>query len=105
MVPALIEILARDTDQGNRALAAEALGRIGVNARPAVKALVAALSVRHHGVRIHAARALGQFEDEAAAAVPRLLDLLNDPQSPQVREAAAEALALIDADAAAGAGL
>ena len=70
-VPALIDILVKGTDLDHRALAAEALGRIGLSARPAIKALVESLRVPHSGMRIHAARALGQFEEDAAAAVPR----------------------------------
>jgi HEAT repeat protein len=104
-VPALIDILMKGKDLNHRALAAEALGRIGLGARPAIKVLVESLRVPHSGMRIHAARALGQFEEDAAAAVPRLLDLLGDPESPQVRHAAADALWLIDPDAADSSGI
>ena len=99
-VPTLIEILTRDPDFDHRALAAEALGRIGINARPAIGALVRALAVPHNEVRRQAALALGQYEEQAAAAVPGLLSLVEDEQSPQVREAAIDALWLIDPDAA-----
>jgi HEAT repeat protein len=98
-VSALKEILMRDPDLEQRALAAEALGHIGKGARPALKALVDALKLPHQGVRIQAARALGQFEEDAEDAVPFLQDLMNDPQSPRVREAAVDALRQIDPEA------
>jgi HEAT repeat protein len=105
-VPTLLDILSREKDLDQRALAAEALGGIGPNARPAIKALAESLRVPHAGVRIQAARALGRFEEDpaAAVAVPRLVDLLADPQSPQVRQAASEALWAIDPDTADSAG-
>ncbi len=50
-------------------------------------------------MKINPAVALAQFEEEAKDAVPRLLPLLDDPESPQVRQAAADALQRIDPDA------
>jgi HEAT repeat protein len=104
--PALIDILLRDPDLGQRALAAAALGRMGaVNARPALQALIVSLRVPDARVRAEAARALAQFDEDARDASARLVDLLNDPESPQVRAAAAYALLRIDPEAAADAGL
>jgi HEAT repeat protein len=105
-VPVLIEILMRDPDMEQRVCAADALGRLGaVNARPALKALLVALRAPEARLRAGAARALAQFAEDARDASPRLADLLNDPESPQVRAAAAEALIRIDPDAAADAGI
>jgi HEAT repeat protein len=99
-VPALIDILQRDPDLDRRALAAEALGRIGPSfARPAIKALTESLKVPHAGLRIQAAIALAPFEDDAKDAVTSLLRLLEDPESPQVRQAATDALRRIDPEA------
>ncbi|HYP62826.1 MAG TPA: HEAT repeat domain-containing protein, partial [Acidocella sp.] len=98
-VPVLIDILQRDPDLDQRALAAEALGRIGPFARPAIKALIEALRLPHAGLRIQAALALAPFEDDAKDAVPHLLRFLDDPESPQLRQAAADALQRIDPDA------
>jgi HEAT repeat protein len=98
-VPDLINILQRDKDMDQRALAAEALGRIGPFARPAIKSLIESLRTPHAGLRTQAALALAQFEDDAKDASPRLVPLLDDPESPQVRQAAADALQRIDPDA------
>jgi HEAT repeat protein len=98
-VPALIKILQRDKDLDQRALAAEALGRIGAFARPAIKSLIESLRTPHAGMRIQAALALAQFDEDAKDAVPRLLPLLDDPESPELRQAAADALQRIDPDA------
>jgi HEAT repeat protein len=98
-VPVLIDILQRDPDLDQRALAAQALSRIGPFARPAIKTLIEALRLPHASLRIQAALALAQFEDDAKDAVPRLLPLLDDPESPQLRQAAFDAVQRIDPDA------
>jgi len=105
-VPALIDILLREPDLGQRAFAAEALSKMNaVNARPALKALVAALRLPHAGLRTQAALTLARFDEDARDASARLVELLNDPESPDVRAAAADALLRIDPEAAANAGV
>jgi HEAT repeat protein len=110
-VPALIETLKGSSDLSLRAAAAQALTRMGADwppVRKAIKPLADALKIPHQELRISAAHALGQFvEDEEAAqiALPGLLDMLNDPEWPLVRQAAADAILRIDPVAAADAGL
>ncbi len=101
----LIAILSKETDPKRQASAADALGNIGPEGRKAIPALIAALRLPDVKLRIAAARALAKFEDDAADAVSRLLTLLDDPESPAVRHAAADALLRIDPEAAANAGI
>lgn len=101
--PALLSILA--SDPKHRALAAEVLGKTRTNARAIVPALVAAMRVQDAQVRIACAGALAHFDEAAAAAVPSLLQFLEDTESPALRQAAAAALLLIDPEAAAAAGI
>jgi HEAT repeat protein len=123
-VPALAEALT-DEHPRVREEAARALGKVGVDARAAAFRLVAALKDRDPAVRaaaaeaavqpligvlqqgdldkrLAAARILGDIGPTAKAAVPVLLEALNDRQ---VRFAAAEALKRIDPGAASKAGL
>jgi len=72
-------------------VAADALGRIGA---PAVPALIEALKNADPAVRLEVVEVLGRMGDEAADAVPSLLKLLDDPD-PGVRKAAARTLGQI----------
>ncbi|MCI0639922.1 MAG: HEAT repeat domain-containing protein [Gemmataceae bacterium] len=101
--PALLSIL--ESDPKHRVLAAEALGKTYTNARAIVPKLVAALRIQDVQVRIACAAALAKFDEAAAPAVPSLLQFLDDPESPALRQAAAAALLLIDPEAAAAAGI
>jgi hypothetical protein len=71
--------------------AADALGRIGA---PAVPALIDTLQSPVGSVRLKAVEVLARMGPEALAAVPRLIELLDDPD-PTVRKAAARALGQI----------
>jgi HEAT repeat protein len=75
--------------------AADALGRIG---EPAVPALIQALSHPDPEVREQAGRAISLIGPKAAAAVPELVRLLDD-ESDSVRRQAARALGQIGAAA------
>jgi HEAT repeat protein len=70
-VPALTKSLT-DSDQSVRQYAAEALGRFGADAQPAVPALVA-IYEQNTAESYHAATALGLIGPAAKAAVPSLL--------------------------------
>ena len=74
-----------------RSDAAEALGKLGPNARSAVPALIELLSNNKRYVRRHAAEALGEIGSAAQHAVPALTGLLKDG-SRDVREAARKTL-------------
>ncbi len=90
-VPTLIEAL-KDPDSDVGYGAAQALGRIGPEAKAAVPALIKALvDDPRNTVRSHAAQALGQIGPEAKAAVPALIEALKD-ENENVRNAADGAL-------------
>jgi HEAT repeat protein len=74
-----------------RQRAVEALGQLGRAGRPAVPALVKALTDKYPGIRACAATALGQIGPEAKAAFPALTAALKEKDE-GVRKAAAEAL-------------
>jgi HEAT repeat protein len=74
-IPALVDVL-HDPDPLLRRHAAQALARIGPDARDAVPDLIVALQDRDEEVRKNVARALGQIGPEARAAVPALLEEL-----------------------------
>ena len=74
-VPALVEVLA-DPNPVVRRRAAQALARIGPDARDAVPDLIVTLQDRNEEVRKSAARALGQIGPDARAAIPALMDEL-----------------------------
>jgi hypothetical protein len=71
--------------------AADALGRIGAAAVPA---LVRELTNPDAGVRLKAVEVLGRIGPEAASAAPEVTQLLDDPD-PAVRKAAAHTLGQI----------
>ena len=96
-IPALIEAMG-DENGDVREEAADALGRIGPDARAAVPALTKALSDEHEGVRYYAALALAAIGPDAGAAVPALIRALRDEKD-FVRWKAARALGRIGPDA------
>jgi HEAT repeat protein len=62
-----------------RRAAARVLGRVGRDAAPAVKELLAALRCDEFELRCEAVRTLGQVRAEPDTVVPALLDVLKDP--------------------------
>jgi HEAT repeat protein len=86
--PRMLRPLAEWTEQE---AAADALGRIGA---PAVPALVQTLDSPDAAVRLKAVDVLSHMGPDAHEAVPRLVKLLGDPD-PTVRKAAARALGQI----------
>lgn len=72
---------------GERRQAADALLVLGVDARPAVPALIEALKDEDEGVRLRAARALGVIGPDARAALPALNELMLDRSSQVMWEA------------------
>ena len=79
-----------------REIAADSLWRIG---RPAVPALIEALSDVDPYVRVLAARSLAYIGQDAEPAVPALIAALDDPNE-AVRQTAARALGQIGSEAA-----
>jgi HEAT repeat protein/lysophospholipase L1-like esterase len=77
-LPSLIRLLANSSGPG-RAGAASVVGRMGAGARPAVPALMAALTDLRTDVRWKSAWALGRIGPDARAAVPGLIALARDP--------------------------
>ena len=92
-VPALTEALS-DADEETRAAAAEALGKVGPAAAPAVGELARRLTDPRFAVRRAAAAALGQVGPAAKAALPAL-EAAAVENDTRLREAAADAIAAI----------
>ncbi len=90
-VPALVDALA-DTEEWDKALAAETLGDIGLGARDAVQPLSEASRDSHPFVRSQAVEALGQVAQTTSDAVPALIDALSD-EDETVRRNSALAIA------------
>jgi serine/threonine-protein kinase len=90
VVQGLVQSLAA-ADAGTRWRAAEALGNLGAEARPAVPALTGVLRDRSPDVRWRAAEALGKIGADAASSVPSVAALLDDTDD-LVRGEAAKAL-------------
>jgi HEAT repeat protein len=86
--PRMLKPLAEWTEQE---AAADALGRIGA---PAVPALIETLANPDATLRLKAVEVLARMGPEAQEAVPRLVELLND-SDPAVRKAATRALGQI----------
>ena len=95
-IPALIRALKDEEWWKVRWNAAEALGRIGPEAKQAVSALAQALTDGYSDVRQSAAEALGQI---GPAAVAALIQALKDEEWWKVRQSAAEALGRIGPEA------
>ncbi len=76
-VPALVEAMAT-TEDWDKALTAETLGDIGLDARDALNPLVEASRDRHPFVRSQAVEAIGQVAQGSSEAVPALIDSLSD---------------------------
>jgi HEAT repeat protein len=118
-VPALVDALGGDADDGVRVMAARSLGATGLTAltapdgpaltRQAVAGLVRALKDRQAEVRAEAAQSLGVIAAalpngpgppfDPAAAAGALAEAMRDPSAP-VRDAAQKALAQLAARAA-----
>ena len=90
----LIEVL-KDDDAGVRRSAAEALGKIGPEATPAVEALTTALQDPVVDVRVKAAEALGQISPEAAPAIEVLMEALQGEDADGRLDAARVMLSLL----------
>ena len=90
---ALIEAL-KDTEPWLFVVAADALAKIGPDAKAAVPALIEAVKDNVESVRSRAAYTLGKIGPEAKAAVPALIEVLKD-ENENVRRNAAEALRII----------
>jgi len=93
-IPALVATL-NDPDPHLRSVAALALGEIGPHTPEVCPALIGLLKTES---RLSAVRALNRFGFEARAAVPSLIDLLQDSE-PEVRWNAAQALGTIGPEA------
>lgn len=94
-VPALVGAVRSDASERVRQYSAEALRSVGAAAEEAVPVLTAALADPDWGVRVAAARALGEYGPGAAAARTALEKAAKeDPEEP-VREAAKTALKTI----------
>ena len=96
-VPALIKAL-KDGDKIVRSSTAEALIKIGPEAKAAVPALIETLNDKDGYVRRRAADALGKIGSGAKAAVPALIETLKD-EDEWVRALTAEALGKIAPEA------
>lgn len=96
--PALLKQL-RDPDPDARMEAATLLGRLRAQAKPAVPALIEALTKDADGaVRMKAADALGQIAQDGGTAVPALVKSLDDPDV-RVTTSALYALSAFGAEA------
>lgn len=93
VMPSLISFL-RDEDSVYRFAAAEALGRMGPEAKDGVAALIDVLKDQDARVRNNAVIALGLIGEGAKEAITALIDALKDQDS-NVRLDAANALSLI----------
>jgi HEAT repeat protein len=96
-VDELIKKLGSKDNEVRRAAAKE-LGELGKGAKPAIKALTAALSDSDRFVRRWSAEALGKIGPDAKDALPGLTKLLNDGNQP-VRDAAIKAIGKMGEDA------
>ncbi|HKA07016.1 MAG TPA: HEAT repeat domain-containing protein [Gemmataceae bacterium] len=102
IVPYLSDSMKGDQVAAVRAAIAEALGRVGDEARGAILRLIPMLKDEDAGVRLAAAFALGRIGPEAATAVPDLAQTLATDTDALVRKEAARAFALLGYDAKAG---
>ena len=82
-------------DEDVRKAAAEALGKIGPDAKAIIPALIKLLRDDDWGIRWTAARALGNIGPNAKTAIPALTEFLEDKDG-FIRTAAAEALEKIE---------
>jgi len=97
-IPTLVSVFDdKDADEQLRVVCTRALGRIGVEAVPAL-----GMVVRHQdsGARVAAARALRSIGPEAATAIPSLVRVMQDEsEEMRLREACAYALGRIGSEA------
>jgi HEAT repeat protein len=97
-VPGLIDVLKGDKDAEVRGAAANALGRFGKEPTTVLPALTAALKDESAEVRRYAIYGLKLYRAEAKAALPAILDTLNNDKSEEVRCIAADLLGKLGAD-------
>jgi hypothetical protein len=102
-VPAIVRGLS-DMNEVDSNYAAEALGLIHAEPELAVPALVKCLDRHYFLLRQNAARALTRFGADAKPAVPTFVKLLGDSDQ-EVKQMAKDALAKIDPEALAEAGV
>jgi HEAT repeat protein len=76
----------RDPDPIMRLQSCRALAYMGAQAKDAVPALIQALNDSEGGVREAAADALGQIGQPAAPAVPPLMQMLRGPKAPATHQ-------------------
>jgi HEAT repeat protein len=86
-VPALLDVVARDSDAKVRAAAAKALGRIAPDPKQAVPVLADALKDKVLAVRVACATALGQLGPDAKEALPALEDAAKEKDKDLARAA------------------
>ena len=103
-VPSLLRNVTRPGKAGLDWNSLEALGEIHAEPQKVVPVLIALLNNPEGNIRLVSIRSLQAFGSDARSAVPALLNLLKD-QKDLVRKAAAQALIVIDPEAAARAGL
>lgn len=90
-LPALLAVLARDPSDGNRQLAAQAIGALGVEAATTTEPLATALGDRDADVRFSAAWALASIGDSSLPALERVVS----EGTPPARLAALRALEML----------
>jgi HEAT repeat protein len=72
-LPALLSVLANDPGEGNRQLAAQAIGALGADAATATEPLAAALHDREADVRFSAAWALASIGEQSLPTLERVV--------------------------------
>ena len=90
--PALISVLATDTDEYSRREAAQALGKMSLEASVAQAPLLRALSDSDANVRLWSVRALGSLRPSATSALPELARMAASDRDRDARAAALEVI-------------
>lgn len=80
ILPDLADTLRYDKEPQVREKAAELLGRLGENAKPALEPLIKGLKDDHAGTRAACARTIGMIGVDASSVLPQLVPLLKDPE-------------------------
>jgi len=94
LVPTLLQMARRGEEP--RLSVYQTLASIGIEEDTVVPTLIDGLNTNEKSARANAAAALGRFGPRAKKAVPAILSLHRDSQSPSERAAFAEALRQID---------